>query len=69
MNIQEVVYAPFLVDISRNYTYFDLVTWAGQMTLQVSNIQFTRGIQTALLADRLLNSISKVFTMSFVTSI
>lgn len=69
MNKQEVVFASFLIDISRNYTYFDLVTWAGQMTSQVSNIRFTRGIQTDLLADRLLNSISKVFTMSFVTSI
>ena len=35
-----MVVASFLVDISGNHIYFDLITWGGQMTLKVSNHLF-----------------------------
>lgn len=34
---QEMDFASVFADSSRNYIYFDLVTWAGQITLQISN--------------------------------
>lgn len=53
-----MVFASVFADSSRNYIYFDPVTWAGQITLQISSHLISKSHPNWFLCQRLLNWIS-----------